>query len=152
VIHLDRHYWRPGWHEPDSETWSGQVAELVAGPRWIIDGNYGRTLTIRLAAADTAVFLDFSTALCLSRALRRQLRSFGRTRCDMAPGCPERLDPAFLHYIWRYRRDYRASHLAQLEQFTGRHIVLRRPAEAADFLGGLMRAAPARCGSRPGPR
>jgi adenylate kinase family enzyme len=137
VIHLDRHYWRPGWREPDSETWSGQVAELVARPRWIIDGNYGRTLATRLAAANTAVFLDFSTALCLRRALRRQLGSFGRTRGDMAPGCPERLDPAFLHYIWRYRRDQRALHLAALEQFAGRCIVLRRPAEIAALLREL---------------
>ena len=136
MIHLDRHYWRPGWVEPGRESWHAEVAELVARPRWVIDGNYGQTLALRLAAADTAVFLDFPTALCLARVLRRQLGSLGRTREDMAPGCPERFDPAFLLYVWRYRRDHRARHLATLEKFGGRRIVLRRPGEAA----ALMRA------------
>ncbi|HEY1299897.1 MAG TPA: hypothetical protein VGF07_05340 [Stellaceae bacterium] len=83
------------------------------------------------------MFLDFPTALCLARVLRRQLGSFGRIRADMAPGCPERLDPALLRYIWRYRCDHRPRHLAALEEFSGRRIVLRRPAEATALLRAL---------------
>src|SRR5687768_16103132 len=40
VIHLDQHYWRPGWIEPSKDVWSRQVTELLQRDSWIIDGNY----------------------------------------------------------------------------------------------------------------
>lgn len=137
AIHLDRHYWLPGWREPDREEWEGVVAELLGRSRWVMDGNYGGTLPLRLAAADTAILLDFPTWRCLARILRRVIGSYGRTRPDMAPGCPERLDIAFLVYVWRYRRRERVGHLASLREFGGRLVTLRRPAEVAAFVAGL---------------
>ena len=137
VIHLDRHYWRPGWQEPDRATWEWEVAALVRQPQWVMDGNFGGTLPARLAAADTAVFLDFRTWRCLARVLRRIVGSLGRVRPDMAPGCPERLDFAFLLYVCRYRRRDRHRHLAAVREFSGTLVVLRRPAEVAAFVGGL---------------
>jgi adenylate kinase family enzyme len=71
VIHLDQHYWPPGWQEPDRATWRCKVSALIAQPRWVMDGNYRRTLALRLAEADTVIFLDFPTWLCLVRVLRR---------------------------------------------------------------------------------
>lgn len=159
LIHLDRHYWRPGWRAPDGESWRSEVAALVARPAWVIDGNYGSTLALRLAAADTAVLLDFPVRVCLARVLRRELASLGRVRADMAPGCPERFDPAFLIYICRYRRTERERHLAALTGFSGQLLTLRRPAEAAALLTELAAAracatvaGPVRSDSRPGLR
>src|SRR3954452_17616221 len=40
AVHLDLHYWRPDWTEPDKVLWSAEIASLVAQPRWIMDGNY----------------------------------------------------------------------------------------------------------------
>jgi adenylate kinase family enzyme len=137
VIHLDQHFWRPGWREPPPETWRAQVAEMIAERAWIIDGNFGSTLAARAAAADTIVFLDFPTWRCFARVLKRMLRCFGRTRPDLAPGCPERLDPAFLRDVWRYRRDDRSRHFEALRGFQGRLIVLRGPAEVRAYLSGL---------------
>jgi energy-coupling factor transporter ATP-binding protein EcfA2 len=42
VIHLDRHYWRPGWERTPTAEWNGIVQALAAGASWIIDGNYTR--------------------------------------------------------------------------------------------------------------
>jgi adenylate kinase family enzyme len=137
VIHLDRHYWRPGWQEPDRETWECQVARLIQRPRWVMDGNFGGTLPARLAAADTAILLDFPTWRCLFRVVRRVIGSLGRTRPDMATDCPERLDLAFLLYVCRYRRRDRLRHLAAIDGFQGRFVILRRPSEVAAFLGAL---------------
>lgn len=102
-----------------------------------MDGNYGGTLAARLAAADTAVVLDFPTWRCFGRVLRRVISSHGRTRIDMAPGCRERLDLAFLVFVCRYRRQHRPAHLAMVRQFRGRLVILRRPAEVAAYVAAL---------------
>jgi adenylate kinase family enzyme len=163
IVHLDQHYWRPGWQEPDRATWERQVAALVRQPQWVMDGNFGGTLATRLAAADTAILLDFPTWRCLARVLRRIVGSFGRTRADMAPGCPERLDFEFLMYVCRYRRWDRHRHLAAIRQFGGTLVTLRRPAEVAAFVRALearsvhttvLRCDPGSCdpGTAMGPR
>jgi adenylate kinase family enzyme len=140
IIHLDQHYWLPGWREPDRATWLQRVSALIAQPRWVMDGNFGGTLELRLAAADTAIFLDFPTRVCLARVLRRVIGSLGRTREDMAPGCLERFDFLFLRYVYRYRRVDRSRHFAALEAFGGKLIILRRPSEVAHLILGIGQA------------
>ncbi len=142
VVHLDGHYWRPGWRPTDPETWRGLHEGLIAGERWIIDGNYGGTMEIRLAAADTIIFLDLPGYLCVWRAVKRYLQHLGRPRIDRAAGCSEKIDWPFLWYIWRYPATSRVRVLARLEQYAaGRQIViLRRQSEVRRFLDGLRPA------------
>jgi hypothetical protein len=42
-------------------------------------------------------------AACLSGVVRRIVTSYGAVRPEMAPGCPERFDWAFMNYVWTYR-------------------------------------------------
>jgi adenylate kinase family enzyme len=142
VIHLDQHYWLPGWQEPDKGTWLRKVGSLLGRPQWVMDGNFGGTLALRLSAADTAIFLDFPTRVCLGRVLRRVVGSLGRTREDMAPGCPERFDFSFLKYVYRYRGEDRYRHLAAVEAFSGNLMILHRPFEVANLVRRLGRAVP----------
>jgi len=104
VHHLDRLHWRAGWVESTRDELRAALAPILAGERWLIDGNYGGTMDERLARADTVVYLDYPTWLCLWRALARVWRYRGRSRPDMAPGCPERFDLAFVFYILTFRR------------------------------------------------
>ena len=78
---------------------------LLTGDRWIVDGNYGSTLDVRLSRVDTVIILARRPSVCVAQALRRQLSNRGRA--VQAPGCPERIDPKFLRWIWRYPRDSR---------------------------------------------
>ncbi len=139
VIHLDAHYWRAGWVEPPKDEWAARVGALVAREAWVMDGNYGGTMEVRLAAADTIIFLDLPRWLCLARVVRRQIRYRRRTRPDMAPGCPERLTLVFLKYIWNYRRDRRPGILGRMrEHAEGRRLVhLQTPAQVRRFLETL---------------
>ncbi len=100
VVHLDEHYWRPGWVETPRDAWRARQAELCADDRWIIDGNYGGTIDLRLDPADTLVFLDLPRRVTVPRVLRRWARNRGRP--VQAPGCPERADAAFLRWVWDY--------------------------------------------------
>src|SRR5919197_1480126 len=80
VVHLDLHYWRPGWQQPDRGEWRSQVAALAAVPEWVMDGNYSSTYDLRMPRADTLIWLDYRRATCLRRAFWRTLRGYGRAR------------------------------------------------------------------------
>lgn len=56
LIHLDRHYWRPGWVPTPDAAWDECVRQLSSADSWIIDGNYSRTLSIRVQRCDAIVF------------------------------------------------------------------------------------------------
>jgi adenylate kinase family enzyme len=134
VVHLDRLYWHAGWVETPKEEWRRTVGELLARDAWILDGNYSGTLDQRLAACDTAIFLDLPRTLCLRRAIARRLR--GGVRADVAPGCPERLSLEFLRWIWTYPAKRRPNVLARLASLRAdqRAVILRSPAEVRAFL------------------
>ena len=125
--HLDRMHWLPGWTERDRDEGRAELADILAQDRWIIDGNYGSILAMRLARADTVVWLDYPTHLCLWRVLKRWWHYRGTNRPDMTEGCPERLDPEFLLYVLTFRQAWQGRNAVLLEQFTGTVIRLRTP-------------------------
>lgn len=139
IIHLDKEFWRPGWVQTPRPDWRTKVAELAAGDRWIMDGNYDSSLDLRLPRADTVMWFDYPTLRCMQRALRRVASTYGKVRADMGPGCPERFDLEFLRYIWTFNRKQRPRVVAALAKY-GRHldpVVFRRDADAARFLARL---------------
>jgi adenylate kinase family enzyme len=143
LIHLDAHYWRPGWQPTPPDEWHAKVHQILRGQTWIIDGNYGGTLDLRLAACDTVIFLDLPRIVCLWRVLKRQVRYLGRTRPELSPGCPERLSWEFLTWIWTYpsrRRGDILKRLAGLDQLK-RVVILRSSAEVEQFIVGVPDAA-----------
>lgn len=110
--------------------------ELVQKESWIIDGNYGGTMDIRLQAADTIIFLDFPRRICMYRIMKRILTYRNRTRPDMGAGCPEKFDVQFLKWIWRFPKDKRPGILQKLEGISGeKHVViLKHPKKTKKFL------------------
>ncbi|WP_369025281.1 AAA family ATPase [Qipengyuania sp. RANM35] len=137
LIHLDAHYHLPGWTEPDPADWDAKLDTLLAGDSWIIDGNYGGSMDRRLALADTAILLDYPTLLCLWRLVKRITTLHGTVRPDAPPGCPERFDLEFLHYVAVFRRVKTPVLERRLGAFPGRIARFRRPSEAQAFLDAL---------------
>jgi adenylate kinase family enzyme len=74
LIHLDFHYWKPGWVKPSDDEWQVKQRSLLAGDAWIADGNYHETLDLRLERADTVVVLYTPWWVCAGRALVRGIR------------------------------------------------------------------------------
>jgi adenylate kinase family enzyme len=139
--HLDRIHWLPGWTERDRDEARGMVEQVLARERWIIDGNYGSTMAMRLPRADTVVWLDYPTHLCLTRAIKRWWHYRGRNRPDMTEGCPERLDLEFLFYVLMFRRNWHARNGASLNGFRGRVIKLSSPSETDHWIDTVQGAA-----------
>ena len=140
VIHLDAHYWRAGWVATPRDEWVRTVERMTAGEAWVMDGNYGGTLDLRLAAADTVVFLDLPRTVALWGAIRRRLtHRGGRVRPDMAAGCPEQVGWEFIRWIWRYPRDRRPGVLRKLRavEHRKRVVILRSRADVRRFVASL---------------
>ncbi len=139
LIHLDRHYWRPGWAAPTVDDFRAEVAALAARPAWVMDGNYASTLDLRLPRADLLVLCDTSRPRCLARILRRRWAHRAAPRPDLPEGCPERLDLGFLRYVWCYPRDSRPRVFAALAEHAPGLPVrrLRGRRDTARFLAGV---------------
>src|SRR5262249_39573207 len=136
LIHLDREFWRPGWVETPRGEWRAKVIELVARETWIMEGNYGSSLDLRLPRADTVIWFDYPRHRCLWRVVKRVVMPYGQVRPDMPPECPEQIDLAFPRWIWNFNRRERPALLQKLAA-SGRHrtpIIFRNDSDAAQFL------------------
>ena len=127
------------WHKPDRthitrEEFDRVLAEWLALPAWIIDGDYSRTLPQRLEACDTVFFLDFPLEVCLAGVENRR----GAQRPDM-PWVEEELDAEFLQYILDFGQAQLPAIRAMLEPYRGRRQILtfRSRAGADAWLNAL---------------
>lgn len=146
LVHLDLHFWKPGWTAPPDEEWVAKQREVLGGEAWIADGNYPDTLDLRLAWADTVVVLEMPWWTCSRRALVRGVRTPGS---EMPQGCPDsawrRLQdewPLALR-IWRQRGSVPARERRIIAE-RGQHVtahVLRSNDAVARFLADLPEQA-----------
>ncbi|HIX13467.1 MAG TPA: adenylate kinase [Candidatus Anaerofilum faecale] len=105
------------WHRPDRTNVSRQafdaaLSAILATDRWIIDGNYQRTLEMRLQACDTVFFLDYPLPLCLAGAQER----IGTKREDM-PWVETEFDPEFKQWI----EEFPKTQLPDIRELLGRY-------------------------------
>jgi adenylate kinase family enzyme len=142
VVHLDQKYWKPTWKEPAKEAWRNTMSEVVKKDEWIMDGNFSSTWDLRIPRADTIIFLDQPTYLCLYRVLKRIISNYGKTRPDMPAGCPERFDLQFFHYVLTYNLTRRKSNLKKLENWKKEKkvFIFRKEKAIKAFLENVKRS------------
>lgn len=126
VTGLPLHYLDRLWHRPDRTTAAPEdfdraLAQILAGDRWIVDGNYLRTLERRLQACDTVFFLDYPLALCLAGVQAR----LGVPREDL-PWVETVLDEEFRQEILDFPTVQRPQVLRLLAAAGDKHIVTFR--------------------------
>lgn len=139
VVHLDREFWQPGWVMSKREEFWPKVSAFAAAEQWIMDGNYGSSLHLRLPRADTVLWFDYPRLKCLRRAIWRSVSSYGRVRDDMAAGCPEQFDLEFARYIWRFN-DLERHGVARALREHGSHlmpVMFRKDGDVSAFLASL---------------
>ncbi len=135
VVHLDYHFWRPGWVQTPDDEWPAVIDGLLKGENWIMDGNFAGSLAVRLEGADTVIYLDFKRYICVWRCLKRFLLWRGTQRPDLGPGCPEKMDWKFLLWVWNFRRDIKPEVEKILSQSSvhATVITLRSDREVLEF-------------------
>jgi adenylate kinase family enzyme len=127
VFHLDRLWWQGGGyqivgqktadaHAMDPEAFLRLQEGLVSQDQWIIDG--GRAdLSVRLARADTVIFLDLPRWTCMWRVVKRT----GSPRSDYPPDVQEswRWMMVLLRWVWTYPKQKRPGMIAAVEERAG---------------------------------
>lgn len=125
VVHLDQIWWEPGyWQHLDREEFDERLAAELRKPRWILDGNFNRTIEARLEACDTVIYLDLPRLVCIKNWLGRVIQNRGRHRPDMTEGCNEWIDPDFIKWVWNFNKKNRARYYDLLKQAEGKTVVI----------------------------
>jgi ABC-type glutathione transport system ATPase component len=68
LIHLDAVFWKPGWVETNRAEWLEWQQNAVKAETWIMDGNYGGSMDVRLEAAD--IIISWICHHCCARFVR----------------------------------------------------------------------------------
>ena len=139
VVHLDQIWWSPGnWNHISEEDFDRRILEEMEKPQWILDGNFNRTLQLRLEKCDAVVYLDLPRLVCLFRWIGRVIKNWGHHRADMAEGCKEWFDLEFAVWIWRFNRKNRKRYYQLLGELEGKAVyILRSPRAVKKFLHSL---------------
>lgn len=136
-ISMDRDiFWLTGWVERERGEQRRILADIVAQPRWLMDGTNSSSFDLRLPRADLVIWVRMPRWLCLRGVTLRWLKHFGRTRPEMAPGCPERLEWQFLRFIWTFEHVHVPKILAGLDRYGADLpvVVLKSRADMARLL------------------
>jgi adenylate kinase family enzyme len=134
VVHLDKLFWKSGWVQSAREEFYGRLQDALEGSAWIMDGNYGSSLPLRLQYCDQVICFDLPRAACMWGILSRAVRYRGQNRPDMGDGCPEKIDLEFIRYTWRFNKT-EGSRLRELLDGCGKPVVsFRSHREARKYL------------------
>ena len=127
LIHLDSVWWRADGSHISRDEFDRALAELLAGEKWIMDGDYSRTYEVRLRAADTVIFLDYPEDVCMAGIVGR----VGEERPDM-PWTESTLDPELVAMVKNYARDNRPVLLDLLRRYADRQVLVFTDRTRAD--------------------
>ena len=125
------------WHKPDRthisrEEFDARLADILSLDSWIIDGNYSRTIEVRLLVCDTVFLFDLPAEVCLDGAISR----LGKKRHDM-PWVDIELDPGLKKEIEEFQDKNLPRIYDLLEKHSDKNIIIFKSREEADmFLRG----------------
>ena len=141
VLHFDTVQFLPGWEIRD-QVQKEQLTKdfLDSNDSWVVDGNYSKLFyERRMEEADQIVLLLFNRFSCLLRAFRRYRKYANTSRPDMAEGCNEKYDLAFVKWIlWEGRsREARARYHWILTHYGQKATVIKNQWQLDTYLKTL---------------
>ncbi len=128
IYHLDMMYWNPDKTIVDKSVFRERLAKAISQEKWIIDGNYGSTLELRMEACDTVIFLDYPLEVCLEGIQMRK----GKPRPDMPWIEEDEHDEEFLNFIKNYQHDSKPKVLSLLQKYYNKSIFVFKERKDAD--------------------
>lgn len=135
LVHLDFYYHdaRLDYHN-NKAAWRTRANEFAAGESWIIDGNFGATMSERLQRADTIFYFDMPTYVAL-RGIMRRWFARNTSRPDVPDDWQEKPSLAFLWKVLSFRHHYAAGTRQLLAQNANKTIIVfKNHAQIAEYL------------------
>ncbi len=127
------------WHKPDKtnisrEEFDFRLSEILKEEQWIIDGNYARTLEMRLKECDTVFLLDYPLEVCLQGVEGR----IGKKRDDM-PWLESEFDEEFRDFIIDFPKSTLPRIYELLDLYKSRRIIIfKSRGEAKEYLDSIL--------------
>lgn len=135
LYYLDMIKHKPDRTEMSSEEFDEKLSQILIEERWIIDGNYQRTLEMRLRECDTVFLFDLPKEVCLAGAEAR----IGTKREDLPwIETEEDLEAGFRQWIEDFPTQALPTIYQLLEKYKDKKIIIFKSREEADsYLAGL---------------
>ena len=133
ITGLPLYYLDAIWHKPDKthisrEDFDKSISEIFNASEWIIDGNYNRTIEMRLQQCDTVFLFDLPSEVCIQGATDR----LGKGRYDL-PWIEKELPNALKQSIEEFPRDSLPRIYDLLKKYSeDKQVIVFKSREAAD--------------------
>jgi len=135
LYHLDMMYWNTDKTIVDESVFRQRFLDAIRNDGWILDGNYGSTMELRLKECDTVFFLDYSLEVCLEGVELRR----GKPRTDIPwIEAENEVDEEFIEFIKNYAVNNRLAVIELLDKYSYKEIhIFKNRSEADEFLENL---------------
>lgn len=135
LYHLDMINWHEDKTTLSREELIEKINEIGATDEWIMDGNYGGTMELRMSLCDTIVFLDFPTDICLEGIMARR----GTQRPDMPWQDADDLEAEFVNSVKNYNSLNRPVVFERIKKFSDKKVFIFTSREEADSFLELLK-------------
>ena len=133
LFHLDQLNWNADKTTIEKTVFLKRVREVTQKDTWIIDGNYGSSMEMRMQACDTVFFLDYPVDICIQGIYDR----VGKVRTDM-PWVEDEVDEDLIKFVKNYEKEDRPEVLNLLSKYKGKDIrIFHTRKEASAYLESL---------------
>ena len=120
LFHLDMIFWNADKTTVEKSVFLDRLLKIIQNDKWIIDGNYGSTMELRMQACDTVIFLDYPLDICLNGVKERK----GKVRSDMPWIEPNEDDTEFIEFIKNYNSQSRPKVMELLDRYSHKDIFI----------------------------
>lgn len=128
LYHIDMMYHNADGTHISREELKEKFKKIFNEEKWIIDGNYQKTIEMRLKECDTVFLLDFPTEVCIKGAESR----VGKKREDM-PWTEKKLDENFKETIINFKNEKLPQIYKMLDEYKeSRNIIIFKSREEAN--------------------
>lgn len=135
LYHLDMMNWNADGTNVPKYTFMDRLHQVLEKESWIIDGNYGSTMELRMQFCDTVFFLDYPLDICIDGIKSRK----GKERTDIPCTTLEDEDNEFMEFINNYNSASRPTVMELLHKYSHKRIIIFEDRnEANEFLSKIV--------------
>ncbi len=120
LYHLDMLFWNEDKTTVEKNVFLDRLLKIIEKSEWIIDGNYGSTMELRMQKCDTVIFLDYPSDVCLNGIKERK----GKPRSDMPWVENDEEDAEFIEFIKNYNTQSRPKVIELLKKYSHKDIYI----------------------------